>query len=1070
VSRRGKLKQLAESIEPGVVVVEPWVLRRVIRLDGRVQGFRQLLSRRQTYPIERNRLLALVDSRELGITSPGNLPERLVVLAEPEDLDLADAGGAESAESRLARPLFQACVHLELENHFAHEPRADELMAERRRQLGDTLFAEIQAVLLHDDRLFPGSGDIDVYVEFVATYLEMSYFAPQSLSCHFPGVRDWQAINAIVRQDIDYQAVFERLRVRGWKTDGRHGEPQRAVTAEAPKESISLAEFRQLQMRAELAAANGNQVNAALLHASASIHGPREYRDETYAAACAELVKLAHRLRDALDLPAEQAAEWIQALQALLVPPHDGLSSAEARLLYDLQKACVEAEHPVHRTSIWRWLVSRGKQPCDRPLPLLGNALTLRHLRRALRRVSTTRVDVTNRERMVTLLEQALARIESRMRHRLRRIINDVFDGIRLQPENVPERVARGKLVEELIDRILERSYISMADLRDALSKNDLKLRDVAGPWDFLRGDRLLKADRACADALEGVYRRGAVYQRWPQMLSSLAFGTRTGRFLTRFVAVPYGGAYLALECLRHLGRFLVPQNGNAHALMVETAPVPHPERPTDWLFVTAVLLLGTWISMLVHRPSFRKWSLALLRQCGRYARKWFIDLPVSIARSKFVQYVLDSYAFRVLQNYVFGPVLLTALLAMVVRGLGVQLGNRLWLDVALVAALFLNSALGRFVVDVTTQYLMRLWRDLRIHVIGSLAQWVMDIFRGLVTALERVINLIDEWLRLRRGSTRLTRTVKILGGLVWFVVAYVVIFVFTLLVEPQINPIKHFPVVTVSHKLILPTGPAIAQQLSSVLGRPMANTLVWTTIWLVPGVFGFLVWELKENWRLYRANRPRTLRPDPIGTHGETMLRLLRPGFHSGTLPKAYSSLRRAAMRAERSDSKRYRRGWATIRRVQLDVQRFVERELFGLLADNRFLNGVALSVRSVHASTNRIEVELDCAAWPDQSTTLSWHYVDGELVGRISPTGWVQCLNDNDRAMFGIALSGLFQRTGVESAEGPIALTAVPPFPWTSWIQMWQPNLPTQEPAAPPAPSPPIPAPPALSHQVSD
>ena len=30
----------------------------------------------------------------------------------------------------------------------------------------------------------------------------------------------------------------------------------------------------------------------------------------------------------------------------------------------------------------------------------------------------------------------------------------------------------------------------------------------------------------------------------------------------------------------------------------------------------------------------------------------------------------------------------------------------------------------------------------------------------------------------------------------------------------------------------------------------------------LAGGLFGFLAWELKENWRLYARNRPRTLRP----------------------------------------------------------------------------------------------------------------------------------------------------------------------------------------------------------------
>ena len=171
-------------------------------------------------------------------------------------------------------------------------------------------------------------------------------------------------------------------------------------------------------------------------------------------------------------------------------------------------------------------------------------------------------------------------------------------------------------MIEELIDRILERSYVSMADLRDALSKNDLKLPDVAGLENFLRGDRLLKADRACSDALEGVYRSGAVYQRWPQMLSSLAFGTRTGRFLTRFVAIPYGGAYLALECLRHLGRFFSVrqwQRPFAGAASVGSASRPC-SPPTGCL----------WRRCSVWGRGFPCWSIGLpfcsgtCRCCGR--------------------------------------------------------------------------------------------------------------------------------------------------------------------------------------------------------------------------------------------------------------------------------------------------------------------------------------------------------------------------------------------------------------------------------------------------------------------
>src|SRR5690606_25734984 len=105
----------------------------------------------------------------------------------------------------------------------------------------------------------------------------------------------------------------------------------------------------------------------------------------------------------------------------------------------------------------------------------------------------------------------------------------------------------------ELLDRVVENSFLSMGDLRDSVSKNDLKLPDVSSPLDVFRGDRLLNADRKLDNALDGIYRRGRIYQRLPQMLSSLAFGTTFGRFLTQYVVVPFGGAYLAAEFVRHM-------------------------------------------------------------------------------------------------------------------------------------------------------------------------------------------------------------------------------------------------------------------------------------------------------------------------------------------------------------------------------------------------------------------------------------------------------------------------------------------------------------------------------------
>src|SRR5207248_10049289 len=112
-------------------------------------------------------------------------------------------------------------------------------------------------------------------------------------------------------------------------------------------------------------------------------------------------------------------------------------------------------------------------------------------------------------------------------------------------------------------------------------------------------------------------------------------------------------------------------------------------------------------------------------------------------------------------------------------------------------------------------------------------------------------------------------------------------------------------------------------QLLQAVFPLPVgkANAVAGTIVWGIPGIFGFLVWELKENWKLYRANEAPTLSPVIVGSHGETMLRLMRPGFHSGTLPKLYAKLRRHERRHQEI---RARRRLEELHHVEAAVKRF--------------------------------------------------------------------------------------------------------------------------------------------------
>src|SRR5205085_12420553 len=120
--------------------------------------------------------------------------------------------------------------------------------------------------------------------------------------------------------------------------------------------------------------------------------------------------------------------------------------------------------------------------------------------------------------------------------------------------------------------------------------------------------------------------------------------------------------------------------------------------------------------------------------------------------------------------------------------------------------------------------------------------------------------------------------------------------------------------------------------------GRGAAGLVAALLIFFLPGLAGFLVWEFKENWKLYRANRSPNLRPVAIGHHGETMLRLLRPGLHSGTLPKQFAKLRKSLRRAERLGNWRsYRKQRRQLRGSDEALRHFFEREFLFLLNESK-------------------------------------------------------------------------------------------------------------------------------------
>src|SRR5262249_10901542 len=163
-------------------------------------------------------------------------------------------------------------------------------------------------------------------------------------------------------------------------------------------------------------------------------------------------------------------------------------------------------------------------------------------------------------------------------------------------------------------------------------------------------------------------------------------------------------------------------------------------------------------------------------------------------------------------------------------------------------------------------------------------------------------------------------------------------------------------------------------------------------------------------------ANRPARLKPVMIGSHGETMLQLLRPGFHSGTIPKLYGQLRRAERSAYRTGNWRSARtNRQTLNEVARSVQVFIEREFLALLRQSRSWQDVGASVSRIELSCTRIRVELSHPDSPGEPVQLAFEERGGWLIGSVQEAGWLKKLTPEQSQVLTLALTGLYKLAGV-------------------------------------------------------
>jgi hypothetical protein len=1023
--RLSALEDAVRAADPAALLVSPRVLRRIIKQATGVSGFGLRVPHRKTFVIAREELLAIVDRLDLDLPSDAELPDSVILIARPSSDVLLDSSAAEIT-TKFGRQLFHARVHQVLEQAIAEGRLTAADLQARIQHIGESEFEEIRTVLRQEDYLLPPQDDLRVYVEFAAVYLELRHFVPGFLRSYFPSLEDLHAIDELLKRDVDAEALLAATRLpgapetheiaevprrEGFFVAERIDDPQptigpRRLPSRQRSQRVALA----LLARADQVSGLGNLVRSAILRTRAAHYAQSDQAHRYREQARAEVGRLARRLQAALNFSDSEAAEWTRSLASLLEQAASGAWTAEARMLYDLQKVCVDHERGIFALDVGGWLLSLGRQPLKRPLPGQRDVMISKHLRSAAHRLPSAKLTHRARSRLAALVQSAVHRAETALRARFKPLVDRALDRVKLLPQNPPERVARKKLVDEILDRVVDRGFFSMGDFRDALSRNNLKLPDLASAAQFARGDQLLQADRQLAAGLDGVYRGGEIYRRLPQRLSSLAFGTPPGRFFTRYIAMPFGGAYLMLKGVEEILVITVP---SLHEKVKVVASTP-------FILAVGCILLG-----LLYHQRFRALCIGGLNIVGRAARRTLVDFPRWLAGLEAIQRIMRSWHFQLFKRYVFKPLVLAAFATGTIVVLsGEEASWQTGLAIFLVVNLALNSRLGRNVDEMVTDWVVTTWHRLRIHVFMTLFRMIMELFNRIVETIERLLYTVDEWLRFRAGEQRSTTVVKACLAAVWFFVNYVIRFCVNLMIEPQVNPIKHFPVVTVSHKFILPAIIMLQRTLEGPLGIAWAWGLAVFAQLLFPGIFGFLVWELKENWRLYAANRPRDLQPIAIGHHGETMIRLLRPGFHSGTVPRLYARLRRAARKAY------WTRNWKTyakhnegLHHVTEGIRRFVDRDLCELLHESRSWDDRSITTGEIHLGCNRILIELYCPELAEESLWVAFEEQSGWLVASLHRRGWADSLSPQRRHTLGSALAGFYKMAGVDLVREQIA-----------------------------------------------
>ncbi len=916
-----------------------------------------------------------------------------LLLPQPDDVRPRLAGPA--LLRAYWRRLLQADVLRRLDG-IGEAEAADKLAA-----LGGDAAAEVRAVLVADHLVPADADDRAVYRAFAAVAAECLCFDPARLGRVFPLLAEDAPLWRKLSTELQLTPARDRLKPPGAAPADDHTPRPRHVRRVVEDASAAVRD----------ALSRGNRVRAAVTLARAGdAAAARTLRDGLVA-----------ELARTLNWDVATADHWDTALRPLLTACRDAGWGRAARCLYDLQRIVTDLSGEPATLDPWGWMWSLGRRPLHAPTPHARPVRLLRHLTTARNHLRGVEMSGRDRDRLDELLCEARHAAEVVVRADGEPAVRAAVVAAGLVPATDAEHVALDAVAAEVVDRVAERGFARFADLRDAVARNALKLPDLTGPGEWWRGDALLRADRVLGGQLAGVYRPAESYLRAVHRATAAAFGTAAGRWLALWVLLPFGGGVVAVEFAKYVALEVTHLRGWVRTTFMDAQPaLPVPDPLDDYLddytevavvkahselalngpSLAVAFAVGLVFLLLIHSPAARRRLAAGVAAAAGFL---FVRLPRAVWRSPPVRAVRENPLVRAAWREAG-----TAVVAAVLVAGGLALAGAGWPRLLLgaggtFAAVFAvtSTPLGRRLEDDIWEALADLWRAVRHGLVAGLAA----VFREAADRVERGLYAVDEWLRFRPADARPTLALKVAVATVWEPLAYLLRFGFYLLFEPQVNPVKHFPVVTVGHKLLLPMAPSLASAVGSdwIAGGILTGT---------PGVFGFVAWELKESWRLYAANRPAEPPPAVVGHHGETVRGLLVPGFRRGTVPKLFARLRRADDRRRVADVTHQRHA------VEHAAGRFVERHLVAVLERSPAWAGLSPAAGPVRVGVRTLEVLLAVPELGGGSLRLVFVNAGGELAARVAWFEWPEPLSAERVTALRAAVADFCRLAGVAPA----------------------------------------------------